>query len=43
MIQSQRQRSDNNVALRRLYANIELTNKTTGEVKTSELYLGDYP
>jgi len=26
-----------------LYAKVELTNKTTGEVKESELYLGDYP
>lgn len=26
-----------------LYANIELTNKVTGEVKEQEIYLGDYP
>ncbi|MCB9822746.1 DNA-directed RNA polymerase subunit beta [Candidatus Nomurabacteria bacterium] len=26
-----------------LYANIELTNKITGEVKEQEIYLGDYP
>lgn len=26
-----------------LYANLELTNKVTGEVKEQEIYLGDYP
>ena len=26
-----------------LHANLELTNKVTGEVKTQEIYLGDYP
>ena len=26
-----------------LYANIELVNRTTGEVKAQELYLGEYP
>ena len=26
-----------------LYANVELTNKVTGEVKEQEIYLGDYP
>lgn len=26
-----------------LYANLELTNKVTGEVKEQEVYLGDYP
>ena len=26
-----------------LYANVELVNRATGEVKESELYLGDYP
>lgn len=26
-----------------LYANVELTNRSTGEVKENELYLGDYP
>lgn len=26
-----------------LYANVELTNRTTGEVKETELYMGDYP
>ena len=27
----------------RLLANVELTNKVTGEVKDQEIYLGDYP
>ena len=41
---SDREAMSNNVSFEApLYANIELTNKTTGEVKTSELYLGDYP
>lgn len=26
-----------------LYVNLELTNKVTGEIKTQEIYLGDYP
>ena len=26
-----------------LHANVELTNKVTGEIKESEIYLGDYP
>ena len=26
-----------------LYANVELVNRTTGEVKEQELYLGEYP
>ena len=26
-----------------LHANVELTNKVTGEVKEQEIYLGDYP
>ena len=39
-----REAMSNNVSFEApLYASIELTNKITGEVKTSELYLGDYP
>jgi DNA-directed RNA polymerase subunit beta len=35
---------DNNVSFEApLYANLELTNKVTGEVKEHEIYLGDYP
>lgn len=35
---------ENNVSFEApLYANIELTNKVTGEVKEHEIYLGDYP
>lgn len=35
---------DNNVGFEApLYANVELTNKVTGEVKEHEIYLGDYP
>ncbi len=35
---------ENNVSFEApLYANIELTNKVTGEVKEQEIYLGDYP
>ncbi len=35
---------DNNVSFEvPLKANIELTNKVTGEVKVQEIYLGDYP
>ena len=41
---SDRQALDNNTSYEAsLYATIELTNKVTGEVKESELYLGDYP
>ena len=39
-----REAIDNNVSFEAsLYANVELTNKMTGEVKETELYLGDYP
>ena len=35
---------ENNVSFEApLYANLELTNKVTGEVKEHEIYLGDYP
>jgi len=35
---------ENNVSFEApLYANLELTNKVTGEVKEQEIYLGDYP
>ena len=35
---------ENNVSFEApLYANVELTNKVTGEVKEQEIYLGDYP
>ncbi len=35
---------ENNISFEApLKANIELTNKVTGEVKTQEIYLGDYP
>ena len=35
---------ENNISFEApLYANIELTNKITGEVKDQEIYLGDYP
>ncbi|HUC87817.1 MAG TPA: DNA-directed RNA polymerase subunit beta [Candidatus Binatia bacterium] len=35
---------ENNVSFEApLKANVELTNKVTGEVKTQEIYLGDYP
>jgi DNA-directed RNA polymerase subunit beta len=35
---------ENNVSFESpLYANLELTNKVTGEVKEQEIYLGDYP
>lgn len=34
---------DNTVYEAPLYANVELLNKVTGETKSTELYLGDYP
>jgi len=41
---SDRQALDDNTSFEAaLYANVELTNKVTGEVKETELYLGDYP
>ncbi len=41
---SDREAMNDNVSFEApLYANVELTNKVTGEVKSSELYLGDYP
>lgn len=41
---SDREAMNNNVSFEApLYAKVELTNKVTGEVKASELYLGDYP
>lgn len=41
---SDREAMANNVSFEApLYAKVELTNKATGEVKNSELYLGDYP
>jgi len=41
---SDRDAMNNNVSFEApLYVTAELTNKMTGEVKTSELYLGDYP
>ena len=41
---SDREAMNDNVSFEApLYVNVELTNKLTGEVKTSELYLGDYP
>lgn len=42
--QSERDARENNISFEApLYANIELTNKVTGEVKEQEIYLGDYP
>ena len=41
---SDRQAMNDNISYEApLYVTAELTNKLTGEVKTSELYLGDYP
>ena len=41
---SDREAMNNNISYEApLYVTAELTNKMTGEVKTSELYLGDYP
>ena len=38
------QARENNVSFEApLMANVELTNKVTGEVKEQEIYLGDYP
>jgi len=35
---------ENNISFEApLKANVELTNKVTGEIKTQEIYLGDYP
>lgn len=41
---SEAQARENNVSFEApLMANVELTNKVTGEVKEQEIYLGDYP
>ncbi len=41
---SERHAKENNLTYDApLHANVELTNKVTGEIKESEIYLGDYP
>lgn len=41
---SERYAKENNISFDApLHANVELTNKVTGEVKENEIYLGDYP
>lgn len=41
---SEKYAKDNNITFDApLHANVELTNKITGEVKEQEIYLGDYP
>ena len=41
---SEHEAKDNNITFDApLHANVELTNKVTGEVKESKIYLGDYP
>jgi len=41
---SEAQARENNVSFDApLKATVELTNKVTGEIKESEIYLGDYP
>ena len=41
---SEHDAKDNNITFDApLHANVELTNKVTGEVKESQIYLGDYP
>lgn len=41
---SERYAKENNITFDApLHANVELTNKVTGEVKEQEIYLGDYP
>ena len=41
---SEREARHNNISFEApLKANVELTNKVTGEVKEQEIYLGDYP
>ncbi|HSX47558.1 MAG TPA: DNA-directed RNA polymerase subunit beta, partial [Patescibacteria group bacterium] len=41
---TEQQARENNVSFESpLMANVELTNKVTGEVKETEIYLGDYP
>lgn len=42
--QNEREAHENNANYEApLYATVELTNKVTGEVKSQEIYLGDYP
>src|SRR5579884_3552690 len=41
---SENEARENNVSYEApLMANVELTNKVTGEIKSQEIYLGDYP
>ncbi|MGH7195072.1 MAG: DNA-directed RNA polymerase subunit beta, partial [Candidatus Saccharimonadales bacterium] len=41
---SESEARENNVSFEApLMANVELTNKVTGEIKQQEIYLGDYP